>query len=66
MIPGRHIRLSLRSRKPANAKLTEARVREIKLDIKAGLSQRAVARKRKVPPGTVSAIASGLNWGWVQ
>lgn len=60
---GRRLRHSLKSR--GARKLAEDAVRAIKADLAAGMTQRAVARKHGVPPGTISSIASGLSWSWV-
>jgi DNA-binding NarL/FixJ family response regulator len=49
----------------SRAKLTEARVREIRRLLKAGHSQRTVALKFNVRQGTVSDIATGRGWGWL-
>jgi DNA-binding NarL/FixJ family response regulator len=53
-------------RRPANTKLSEETVRAIKQDLAKGLSHRAIGQARGISPKTVSSIACGLTWGWVQ
>jgi hypothetical protein len=55
-----------KTRRPANAKLNEAIVRELRADKAAGLTVKARSEKYRIPMGTISSVDSGLSWWWVK
>lgn len=63
---GRRLKHTLRGRRPKSSRLDESTVAAIKRDLAAGMTQRTAATKYRIARGTVSSIATGLTWGWVQ
>lgn len=57
---------TLRGTRHPNAKLTPEAVRDIRLRIDTGESQRSIARSLDLHPATVNDIARGRRWGWLQ
>lgn len=55
-----------RGERNAGAKLSEAQVREIKTRLARGERQAALRKAFGVPPATMSAIACGRIWGWLE
>lgn len=55
-----------RGERNAGAKLTEEQVKEIKRRLAAGERQAALSRAFKVPQPTMSCIARGKLWGWLE
>lgn len=53
------------SRHPC-AKLTEAEVGQIKVEIKTGARTKELAKRFQVSVSTIQAIKSGQNWGWLE
>lgn len=49
----------------SNAKLTEIEVIEIKTLLREGVSQSEIGRRFGVLSSTISRIASGNSWGWI-
>jgi DNA-binding NarL/FixJ family response regulator len=52
--------------KNRSAKLTEGQVREIKILLSEGVTQKEIAKKFKVTNGCISAIATGKSWNKVK
>jgi hypothetical protein len=48
-----------------SSKYTEDQVRALKVDLAAGMTARRAALKHAIPYGTVTNIASGRQWSWV-
>jgi len=47
------------------SKLTEAQVREVRERVKAGESQRRIAKDMGVTQANISCIATGKSWAWM-
>jgi hypothetical protein len=55
-----------RGTKSGKARVTEQQVFEIRAALAAGARKRDVAARIGVSPSTISAIARGQNWAWLQ
>lgn len=63
---GRRIRLNLLAQGTKRRKLDEDQVRQVKRWLAEGVMHKEIGRRVGVSPRTITNIAGGSTWGWVQ